>query len=191
MKRIIITLLLLSVLLTACAKGEAKTAQSTSQSPEKQSEALTKEETEEVTDKEAESKMKITVNGKEFYIIKENNETAQALSQALPLSLEMNELHGNEKYYYLDFTLPENAENVKKVNKGDVMLFGDSCLVIFYKSFNTSYSYTRIGKIENADGLEEALGGGNVKIEFFINRRAPCLISRPDQPFRRLRSSLL
>lgn len=163
MKRIIITFLLLSVLLTACAKGGGKPEESKTQSKETQSETIIIEEE---TKKKAEDKMKITVNGKEFYIIKENNETAEAFSQALPLSLDMNELHGNEKYYYLDFTLPENAENVKSINKGDVMLFGDSCLVIFYKSFNTSYSYTRIGKIENADGLEKALGGGNVKIEF-------------------------
>ena len=63
------------------------------------------------------------------------------------MELEMNELNGNEKYYYLDESLPVNPYSPNTIGKGDIMLFGSSCLVIFYDNFNTSYSYTRIGKI--------------------------------------------
>ena len=46
------------------------------------------------------------------------------------------------------------------------MLFGKSCLVIFYKSFETPYSYTRIGKILNPDGLEKAAGSWDAEVSF-------------------------
>ncbi len=33
------------------------------------------------------------------------------------------------------------------------MLFDNSCLVVFYKSFDTSYTYTKIGHIDNLPDL--------------------------------------
>ena len=42
------------------------------------------------------------------------------------------------------------------------MLYGDNCLVIFYKSFDTSYSYTKIGHINNLPDL----GNDNVLVKF-------------------------
>ena len=46
------------------------------------------------------------------------------------------------------------------------MLYGDNCLVLFYESFSTSYSYTPIGYVENPDGLAVVLGSGDVQITF-------------------------
>ena len=74
----------------------------------------------------------------------------------------MSELNGNEKYIYLDTTLPTNSSNPKRINAGDVMLYGNNCLVIFYKSFDTSYSYTRIGHIDDLPNL----GNGNITVKF-------------------------
>lgn len=82
------------------------------------------------------------------------------------MELEMNELNGNEKYFYLDSSLPVNPYSPNTIGKGDIMLFGSSCLVIFYKNFNTSYSYTRIGKINNASNLDTILGNGDVTVTF-------------------------
>ena len=95
----------------------------------------------------------------------ENNETTKELLQRLPLEIEMKELNGNEKYYYFDERLPRNASLVNKINVGDIMLFGDDCLVVFYQSFATSYSYTKLGKIDNPDSLAEVLGSGNIKVK--------------------------
>ena len=83
----------------------------------------------------------------------ESNETALEFSRLLPLTVNMNELNGNEKYVYLDNSLPTNPYNPKHIEAGDVMLFGNNCLVIFYKSFDTSYSYTKIGHIDNLPDL--------------------------------------
>ena len=103
----------------------------------------------------------IKINDKEFIINLENNKTALEFAEMLPLSLSMTELNGNEKYVYLDETLTTDSYNPKHIEAGDVMLYGNNCLVIFYKSFDTSYSYTKIGHIDNLPDL----GSENVLIE--------------------------
>lgn len=108
----------------------------------------------------------ITVNGKEFNAVFYNNETANAFINMMPLTLNMNELNGNEKYYNLSTTLPVNSERVGSIKKGDIMLYGSNCIVIFYESFNTPYSYTKIGYIENTENLSSALGSGSVSVTF-------------------------
>ena len=109
-------------------------------------------------------KMNIQIDNKTFTVIVENNKAVKELYQKLPITLEMSDLNNNEKYCYLDFTLPTDSKSVKNIKKGDVMLFGNSCLVIFYKSFTTSYSYTKIGHIENPADIETALGKKDIKI---------------------------
>ncbi len=112
-----------------------------------------------------EKNLSLQVNGKTFKITLEPNETSQSLRKLLPLKITMEELNGNEKYHYLESMLPSNPTRVEKIESEDIMLYGDNCLVLFYEDFTTSYSYTRIGKIENTEGLKEALGSGNVEME--------------------------
>lgn len=107
------------------------------------------------------STMKAIINNKEYVINLESNETVNSLIKLLPMEITMSELNGNEKYIYLDNTLPTNSYNPNRINAGDVMLYGNNCLVIFYKSFDTSYSYTKIGHIDNL----EDLGTGNITVK--------------------------
>ena len=109
------------------------------------------------------SSVKILIDDKEYAIDLENNETVKAFINLLPQEFNMNELNNNEKYVYLDSSLPTNSSNPKQINAGDVMLYGNNCLVIFYKSFDTSYSYTKIGHIDNLPNLGN--GSITVKIE--------------------------
>jgi len=111
--------------------------------------------------KEEDKTMKIIIDNYEYVVNLENNNTVSELIDLLPLEVNMTELNGNEKYVYLDKKLPTNSSNPKHINKGDVMLFGDDCLVIFYKSFDTSYSYTKIGHIDNMNDL----GDGNISVK--------------------------
>ena len=106
--------------------------------------------------------MKVIIDNKEYIINLEDNKTVKSFINMLPLELNMNELNENEKYVYLDKTLPTNSYNPKRINTGDVMLYGNNCLVIFYKSFDTSYSYTKIGHIDNLPNL----GNNNILVRF-------------------------
>lgn len=108
----------------------------------------------------------VTINGRNFSATLYYSETAKEFKARLPLTLDMSELNGNEKYYYLPDSLPTNSSRPSKINSGDIMLYGSSCLVIFYESFFTSYSYTPIGKIDDPAGLAAVLGSGSVQVTF-------------------------
>lgn len=108
----------------------------------------------------------ITVNGKSFKATLEDKRTARAFAQILPLEVDMIELNVNEKYFYLDNDLPTDSVRVQQIRAGDLMLYESNCVVLFYNDFRTNESYTRLGKIENPEGLAELLGNGNVHIKF-------------------------
>lgn len=110
--------------------------------------------------------IEITVGDKAFPAKLYNNAAAKKFAEMLPLTLDMSELNGNEKYFYLSENLPTAAESPDKINSGDIMLYGSSCLVLFYDSFSTSYGYTKIGYIEDTSGLADALGKGGVEVNF-------------------------
>lgn len=112
--------------------------------------------------------LKIIIGADEFAATLYDNETVRALKKLLPMTINMNELNGNEKYHYLPDNLTALAERPATIQEGDIMLYGSNCLVLFYKSFSTSYSYTKIGRIENTTGLAAALGSGNVVITFLM-----------------------
>lgn len=108
------------------------------------------------------SDIKVIINEQSYILKVDNNKTSEEFINLLPQKFTMNELNGNEKYVYMDNSLTTNSYNPKHIEKGDVMLFGDNCLVIFYKSFDTSYSYTKIGHIDNLPYL----GSGSVTVSF-------------------------
>lgn len=128
---------------------------------------LTSEKTEQSGAKEENIlNIEITAQDRTFSAKLYDSETAEKFAEMLPLTLDMSELNGNEKYFYLSDDLPTNSKCPNKINSGDIMLYGSSCLVLFYDSFSTPYSYTTIGHIDDTDGLAEALGKGSVTVTF-------------------------
>ena len=117
-------------------------------------------------DKKMTHDMTLTIGKETFTATLEDNKTTEALRKHLPQEFTMEELNGNEKYKYLDFRLPANAKNPRRIEAGDIMLYGSDCLVVFYESFDTPYTYTRIGKISDTKGLKDALGKGSAKVRF-------------------------
>ena len=109
--------------------------------------------------------VKVIIDENEYILNLEDNETVKKFINYLPQELEMSELNGNEKYAYLSTSFPVNPFNPQRIYAGDVMLYGDNCLVIFYQSFDTSYSYTKIGHIDNLPNL----GNGNVIVRLQIS----------------------
>ena len=112
------------------------------------------------------NKMKIKVGKHTFTAMLFNNETAKAFKSMLPMTVTMVELNRNEKYVDLTKDLPANASKPGTIQTGDLMLYGDNTLVLFYKTFSTSYSYTKLGRIDDVKGLADAVGGGNVTVTF-------------------------
>ena len=95
----------------------------------------------------------VIIDGKTYKLNLESNTTVDEFIRLLPKEYTMNELNGNEKYVYINESLSTVKYMPKRIEKGDVMLYGDNCIVIFYKSFDTNYSYTKIGHIDDLDDL--------------------------------------
>ncbi|MBR1838110.1 MAG: hypothetical protein IJ786_00955 [Bacteroidaceae bacterium] len=112
--------------------------------------------------------MKVRIGETLWEVTLANNATAQAFAERLPFALTMQELNGNEKYAYVSSPLPEDASCPDFIHAGDLMLFQNNCIVLFYASFHTTYPYTRIGHLEQPESLAECLASrGDVSVAFF------------------------
>lgn len=98
------------------------------------------------------------------------NPAVATLLNLFPMTITMKDMNSNEKYHYLPDPLPVDATSPGQIRAGDIMLYGDDCLVIFYEPFSTSYQYTPLGRIKNIDGLRDALDGDTVKVTFSVKR---------------------
>ena len=112
------------------------------------------------------SKMKIKIGTAVFTATLSNNSTGNAFRARLPLTLNMTELNSNEKYFDFQTALPSNAANPGTIQTGDILLYGSNTLVLFYKTFSTSYRYTSIARIDNPSGFAAALGNGSITVKF-------------------------
>lgn len=112
------------------------------------------------------NRLHVVIGEASFTATLSDNAAARAFSALLPMTVRMGELNGNEKYYYLPDRLPASASSPGSIQTGDLMLYGSDCLVLFYKTFPTSYNYTRLGRLDSASGLEAALGRGDVTVSF-------------------------
>lgn len=112
------------------------------------------------------SKIKIKVNSQTFTATLLDNKSVKAFKEMLPLTMKMTELNGNEKYFDLPKNLPTNSYDPQTIKNGDLMLYGSKTFVLFYKTFSTPYSYTKLGSLDDVTGLTTALGSGNVTVTF-------------------------
>ncbi len=111
----------------------------------------------------------MTVGRQRLAITLADNEAARAFADMLPLTLDMPDLNGNEKHVDLPRALPANASRPGTIRSGDLMLYGSKTLVLFYLTFESSYAYTRLGQVDDAGNLAQALGRGSARITFSRN----------------------
>ncbi|MBD5393231.1 MAG: aldo/keto reductase [Lachnospiraceae bacterium] len=124
------------------------------------------------TDTKETSKMttiQIIINGQEFEAELYDNEAAQQFREMLPLQLDMDDLHDNEKFFYFSDSFNTADQEMKEIHEGDLLIYDSKCLVLFYENLETRYKYTPLGKISDTAGLKEALGAGTVSVSFNIN----------------------
>lgn len=112
--------------------------------------------------------VQMTIDGKSFSVILAESAAAKAFAEMLPMTVTMTELNGNEKYYTLSQSLPVEPFRPGIIRSGDLLLWGGNTVVLFYETFSSPYSYTRLGSIDDPEGLAEAVGSGNVVVSFDI-----------------------
>ena len=123
------------------------------------------------SDKSMAKQITIRIGDKAFAATLSDSPTAAAFAKLLPLSITMTELNGNEKFARLSTNVPVQASTPASIRAGDLMLYGSNTLVLFYKSFRTTYSYTVIGRIDDPAGLEVTLGAGDIAVVFLDKER--------------------
>ena len=153
MKNVIIAL---SMIFLSCTPALQPAAETTEQDAATQPETP-QNDSEDMT-------ITITIDSTVFEARIEDSETGKAFMDKLPLTLEMSELNGNEKYCY-GVQLPRADRHYDSIAAGDLMLYSGNCIVLFYGNAG-GYSYTRIGKLTGTDGLKEALGTGSISVTF-------------------------
>jgi hypothetical protein len=145
----------------ASTAGQASTSPATSASTPSAQPGSTTE-----TMEQEESRMWMTVGERRFAVTLSDNDAARAFAAQLPLTLEMSELNGNEKHAELPKALPADASRPGTIRNGDLMLYGTETLVVFYSTFQSSYSYTRLGRVDDPSDLPTALGRRSVQVVF-------------------------
>ena len=138
-----------AMLLMGCAAASSQAAASSS-------------ETESVED--TAMKMKIEVNGSLFTATLADNAASDALADWVeegPVTLELSDYAGFEKVGPLGRSLPA-SDSQTTTHAGDIVLYQGDQIVLFYGS--NSWSYTRLGRIDDLTGWEDALGGGDVSV---------------------------
>ena len=113
-------------------------------------------------------KMTVEVGGSQFTATLEDNEAVDALVQMMeenPVTIQMSDYAGFEKVGSLRASLP-TSNSQTTTQAGDIVLYQGNQIVIFYGS--NSWSYTRLGRIDDLTGWESALGNGDVTVTFSL-----------------------
>ena len=122
------------------------------------------DQTVEIEKEKEDMNLKLFIDEKQVPVIWEDNESARALFEYVennPLTIDMNMYGGFEQVGSLGINLPTDDHNMV-TEAGDIVLYNGNQIVIFYGS--NSWSYTKLGKVENADAdyMKQLLGSNNV-----------------------------
>ena len=107
-------------------------------------------------------KMNVQIGDKSFTATLEDNVATRELVEIMreaPISIDMNDYSGFEKVGPLGRSLTTDNQQTT-TTAGDIVLYNGNQIVMFYGS--NSWSYTRIGKIDDLSGWEDALGSGSI-----------------------------
>lgn len=117
-------------------------------------------------EEEMNMKIRVEVEGHIFAAILENNKGAEAFAEMLrkaPIEIQMSDYGGFEKVGPLGAGLPAEDRQMT-TQAGDIVLYNGNRIVMFYGS--NSWSYTKLGTVDDLSGWEEALGSRDVTVTF-------------------------
>ncbi|MDE7322784.1 MAG: hypothetical protein K2N73_08590 [Lachnospiraceae bacterium] len=115
-----------------------------------------------------EMKMNVRIGGINFTATLENNDATDVFVEMMetePVVIQMSDYSGFEKVGSLGRSLPTNNSQIT-TKAGDIVLYQGNQIVIFYGS--NSWSYTRLGRIDDLTGWEDALGSKDVIVTFSL-----------------------
>lgn len=115
-----------------------------------------------------EMKMTVQVGESTFTATLEENAAVDALVEMMEhgsVTIQMSDYASFEKVGALGSSLPTSNRQTT-TQAGDIVLYQGNQIVLFYGS--NSWSYTRLGKIDDLTGWTEALGGGDVSVTFSL-----------------------
>ncbi len=147
------------------------TTETNSAKTDNATETSIQEQVKEEIKKENIDMIKIKVNSNVLEVKLEDNEATRSLVEKLKngdISVNANEYGGFEKVGNLGFSLPRNDESIT-TSAGDIVLYQGNQISLFYNS--NSWSYTKLGKVQNVSGaeLKNILGSGNVTLILSID----------------------
>ena len=119
---------------------------------------------------QTEMKMNVQVGDYIFTATLENNEAVKELLDMMkegPVTIEMDDYSGFEKVGSLGRSLTTSNSQTTTF-AGDIVLYNGNNIVMFYGS--NSWSYTRIGKIDDLSDWEKALGSGSITAVFTVGK---------------------
>ena len=114
----------------------------------------------------SEMKMNVQIGDYTFTATLEQNQAVNELIDMMkegPVTIEMSDYSGFEKVGPLGKGLTTDNHQTT-TTEGDIVLYSGNQIVIFYGS--NSWSYTRIGKIDDLTNWKKALGSGDVTAVF-------------------------
>lgn len=113
-------------------------------------------------------KMNVQIGAYTFTATLEDNDAVRELAEMMrgePVTIVMDDYAGFEKVGPLGRRLTTSNSQTTTA-AGDIVLYNGSNIVMFYGS--NSWSYTRIGKIDDLTGWEAALGSGSITAIFTL-----------------------
>ena len=125
-----------------------------------------KPKNEEETGEQTEMKMNVQVGEYSFTATLENNAAVEELLDMMeegPVIIQMDDYLGFEKVGPLGRSLT-TSNSQTTASAGDIVLYNGNNIVMFYGS--NSWSYTRIGKIDDLADWKKALGSGSITAVF-------------------------
>ena len=125
-------------------------------------------ENKEETGEQTEMKMNVQIGNYNFTATLEDNVAVKELVNMMkegPVTIGMDDYSGFEKVGPLGRSLT-TSNNQTTTNAGDIVLYNGNSIVMFYGS--NSWSYTRIGKIDDLTDWSKALGSGSITAVFTL-----------------------
>lgn len=120
------------------------------------------------TEENTVEKIILQIGNNNFTATLESNAAVDAfvdMMREVPVVIQMSDYSGFEKVGSLGTSLP-TSNSQTTTESGDIVLYNGNQIVIFYGS--NSWSYTRLGRIDDLSGWKDALGSGDVTVTFSL-----------------------